>query len=137
MLSRCNSAVSDSTPAASLLNRPDRLPKATSRQSFDTSLPAFRRGAVTASLPCEFTFMTSATVRATRLEEGVRCALTIRSPTSSQLQGLSGLARSTDNRTPAKSPEGVAGTASPLPATPKNKPTIHWSPLQKWNIQGV
>src|SRR5258708_31888914 len=130
MFSWRNRAVSDSIPAASLLNRSDRLSKATSSQSFDTSIPAFRRGAVTASLPCEFTFMTSATVRVTRLEEEVRCALTICSPTSSPLQGLTGLARITDNQTPAKSPEGVADNASPLPATPRNKPTIHLAPLQ-------
>src|SRR6266853_1656070 len=106
-----SSAASDSVPAASLAKRSDRLPKATSSQSFDTSIPAFARGAVTASLPCEFTFMTSSTVRVTRFEKGVRCALTVCYPASSRLKGETGLARITDNRTPVRSPEGVVGNA--------------------------
>ncbi len=131
-----SSAASDSIPAASLAKRSDRLPKATSSQSFDTSIPAFARGAVTASLPCEFTFMTSSTVRVTRFEKGVRCALTVCCPASSRLKGETGLARITDNRTPVRSPEGVAGNASPSPATPKYKLTIHRFPLQSEHTRG-
>src|ERR1700746_2533842 len=62
--------------------------------------------------------MTLATVRATRLAEGVRCALTICSPTSSRLQGSTGLARITDKLSPARSPESGADRLLPRSAPP-------------------